>query len=99
MCFCLSVEMMGHPELQTECNINQLEPLLPQDVVDDLLSKYVQTFTVRTHTHKLSPVQLLWFTFVFQSQFADKNQVELNETWTLNLLFTVPVCSPTSQGG
>uniref|UniRef100_H3DL97 Exocyst complex component 3 n=1 Tax=Tetraodon nigroviridis TaxID=99883 RepID=H3DL97_TETNG len=40
-----SVEMMGHPELQSECNINQLEPLLPQDVVDDLLSKYVQTFT------------------------------------------------------
>uniref|UniRef100_A0A4W6DWS3 Exocyst complex component 3 n=1 Tax=Lates calcarifer TaxID=8187 RepID=A0A4W6DWS3_LATCA len=40
-----SVEMMGHPELHSECDINQLEPLLPQDVVDDLLSKYVQTFT------------------------------------------------------
>ncbi|KAM9844933.1 exocyst complex component 3 [Aulostomus maculatus] len=40
-----SVEMMGHPELRTECDINQLEPLLPQDVVDELLSKYVQTFT------------------------------------------------------
>lgn len=40
-----SVEMMGHPELLSECDINQLEPLLPQDVVDDLLSKYVQTFT------------------------------------------------------
>lgn len=52
-CVCLSVEMMGHPELQSECNINQLEPLLPQDVVDDLLSKYVQTFTVRTHTNNV----------------------------------------------
>ncbi|XP_044074769.1 exocyst complex component 3 [Siniperca chuatsi] len=40
-----SVEMMGHPELRSECDINQLEPLLTQDVVDDLLSKYVKTFT------------------------------------------------------
>ncbi|KAG7235287.1 hypothetical protein INR49_002843 [Caranx melampygus] len=39
------MEMMGHPELRSECDINQLEPLLPQEVVDDLLSKYVQTFT------------------------------------------------------
>lgn len=37
---------MGHPELLAECDINQVESLLPQDVVDDLLSKYVQTFTV-----------------------------------------------------
>lgn len=42
---------MGHPELHSECDINKLEPLLPRDVVDDLLSKYVKTFTVRvTHT-------------------------------------------------
>ncbi|XP_070830716.1 exocyst complex component 3 [Chaetodon trifascialis] len=40
-----SVEMMGHPELCSECDIKQLQPLLPQDVVDDLLSKYVKTFT------------------------------------------------------
>uniref|UniRef100_A0A674PIY5 Exocyst complex component 3 n=1 Tax=Takifugu rubripes TaxID=31033 RepID=A0A674PIY5_TAKRU len=40
-----SMEMMGHHELRTEFNIDQLEPLLPQDLVDDLLSKYVQTFT------------------------------------------------------
>ncbi|XP_034410591.1 exocyst complex component 3 [Cyclopterus lumpus] len=40
-----SEEMMGHSELYSECDINQLEPLLPQDVVDELLSKYVQTFT------------------------------------------------------
>nr|XP_020441125.1 exocyst complex component 3 [Monopterus albus] len=40
-----SVEMMGHPELQSECDINQLEPLLPQTVVDHLLGKYVKTFT------------------------------------------------------
>uniref|UniRef100_A0A8C9XPY4 Exocyst complex component 3 n=1 Tax=Sander lucioperca TaxID=283035 RepID=A0A8C9XPY4_SANLU len=38
-------DMMGHPELFSEYDINQLEPLLPQDVVDDLLSKYVKTFT------------------------------------------------------
>ncbi|KAF3858948.1 hypothetical protein F7725_012149 [Dissostichus mawsoni] len=40
-----SVEMMGHPDLASECDINALEALLPQDVVDDLLSKYVKTFT------------------------------------------------------
>ncbi|XP_061587501.1 exocyst complex component 3 [Cololabis saira] len=40
-----SVEMMGHPDLSSECDINQLENLLPQEVVDNLLSKYVQTFT------------------------------------------------------
>ncbi|CAN9502866.1 unnamed protein product [Ophioblennius macclurei] len=40
-----SDEMMGHPELSSECDIHQLEPLLPQMVVDDLLSKYVKTFT------------------------------------------------------
>ncbi|XP_013875822.1 exocyst complex component 3 [Austrofundulus limnaeus] len=40
-----SVEMMGHPDLSSECDINQLEPLLPQEVVNELLSKYVKTFT------------------------------------------------------
>uniref|UniRef100_A0A8C5BMJ8 Exocyst complex component 3 n=1 Tax=Gadus morhua TaxID=8049 RepID=A0A8C5BMJ8_GADMO len=40
-----SEEMMGHPDLRSECDVNHLEPLLPQDVVDELLSKYVQTFT------------------------------------------------------
>lgn len=46
---CYSVEMMGHPDLRSECDINQLEPLLHQDVVDDLLSKYVKTFTVNIY--------------------------------------------------
>uniref|UniRef100_A0AAX7VEY6 Exocyst complex component 3 n=1 Tax=Astatotilapia calliptera TaxID=8154 RepID=A0AAX7VEY6_ASTCA len=45
VCVCPSVEMMGHPELCSECDIHQLEPLLPREVVDDLLSKYVKTFT------------------------------------------------------
>ncbi|XP_020781679.2 exocyst complex component 3 [Boleophthalmus pectinirostris] len=40
-----SSEMMGHPELSAECDVNSLEPLLPQDVVHELLSKYIQTFT------------------------------------------------------
>uniref|UniRef100_A0A8C8E0C6 Exocyst complex component 3 n=2 Tax=Oryzias sinensis TaxID=183150 RepID=A0A8C8E0C6_9TELE len=41
-----SAEMMGHPDLFSECDINQLEPLLPKEVVDHLLSKYIQTFTL-----------------------------------------------------
>ncbi len=41
-----SVEMMGDPDLQPECDVKQLEPLLPQHVVDDLLGKYLKTFTV-----------------------------------------------------
>uniref|UniRef100_A0A8C7IPR8 Exocyst complex component 3 n=1 Tax=Oncorhynchus kisutch TaxID=8019 RepID=A0A8C7IPR8_ONCKI len=40
-----SLEMMGHPELLTEYDINLMDPLLPQEVVDELLSKYLQTFT------------------------------------------------------
>ncbi|KAM6948457.1 exocyst complex component 3 [Aplochiton taeniatus] len=40
-----SAEMMGDPELRSEVDINSLEPLLPQEVVEQLLSKYVQTFT------------------------------------------------------
>ncbi|XP_023689304.2 exocyst complex component 3-like [Paramormyrops kingsleyae] len=40
-----SAEMMGHPELRSECDVETLEPLLPQDVVSRLLSKYIQTFT------------------------------------------------------
>ncbi|MBN3294494.1 EXOC3 protein, partial [Polypterus senegalus] len=40
-----SEEMMGHPELMEEVNINIMDPLLPQDIVDNLLSKYVKTFT------------------------------------------------------
>ncbi|XP_061111504.1 exocyst complex component 3 isoform X2 [Conger conger] len=40
-----SVEMMGHPELTAECDINLMEPLLPEEVVDELLSTYIQIFT------------------------------------------------------
>uniref|UniRef100_A0A672HRV8 Exocyst complex component 3 n=1 Tax=Salarias fasciatus TaxID=181472 RepID=A0A672HRV8_SALFA len=45
VCGRFSEEMMGHPELSSECDVHQLEPLLPQAVVDELLSKYVKTFT------------------------------------------------------
>lgn len=51
---CSSVEMMGHPELVTEYDIHLMDPLLPQKVVDELLSKYVQTFTVSpANTHSV----------------------------------------------
>ncbi|XP_031696408.1 exocyst complex component 3-like [Anarrhichthys ocellatus] len=60
-----SAEMMGHPELFSECDINQLEPLLPQDVVDDLLSKYVKTFTVRTTHHGMKmDVKVFFVTYL-----------------------------------
>lgn len=51
---CSSVEMMGHPDLVTEYDIHLMDPLLPQKVVDELLSKYVQTFTVSpANTHSV----------------------------------------------
>ncbi|MGH0121746.1 UNVERIFIED_CONTAM: hypothetical protein FKN15_075162 [Acipenser sinensis] len=40
-----SAEMMGHPELTTEMDVNSMGPLLPKEVVDQLLSKYIQIFT------------------------------------------------------
>ncbi|KAI7809937.1 exocyst complex component 3 [Triplophysa rosa] len=40
-----SVEMLGNPDLQPECDVRQLEPLLPEQVVNDLLGKYLKTFT------------------------------------------------------
>lgn len=72
-CVWFSVEMMGHLELRSECDINQLEPLLPQDVVDDLLSKYVKTFTVNnTHrqTHTGTQMDVLFNLFRLQSLYT-----------------------------
>ncbi|RXM28643.1 Exocyst complex component 3 [Acipenser ruthenus] len=40
-----SAEMMGHPELTTEMDVDSMGPLLPKEVVDQLLSKYIQIFT------------------------------------------------------
>ncbi|KAK2868284.1 hypothetical protein Q7C36_000155 [Tachysurus vachellii] len=40
-----SAEMMGHADLSPECDVKQLEPLLPEDVVNQLLGKYLTTFT------------------------------------------------------
>ncbi|KAA0718608.1 Exocyst complex component 3 [Triplophysa tibetana] len=40
-----SVEMLGNPDLQPECDVRQLELLLPEQVVNDLLGKYLKTFT------------------------------------------------------
>lgn len=45
--------MMGHPDLSPECDAKQLEPLLPEDVVNQLLSDYLTTFTVSIHCFAL----------------------------------------------
>jgi len=47
--------MMGDPNLQPECDVKKLEPLLPDKVVDDLLGKYLKTFTVSSSSlqHRL----------------------------------------------
>lgn len=38
-----SDDMMGSPELAPEVDVNSLQPLLSQDVVDQLLTKYMKT--------------------------------------------------------
>ncbi|XP_033025311.1 exocyst complex component 3 [Lacerta agilis] len=40
-----SIEMMGNPELAPEVDVNTLQPLLSQEVVDELLSTYMSTLT------------------------------------------------------
>ncbi|XP_054847999.1 exocyst complex component 3 [Eublepharis macularius] len=40
-----SEEMMGNPELTPEVDVNSLQPLLSQNVVDDLLNTYMSTLT------------------------------------------------------
>ncbi|KAJ7395080.1 Exocyst complex component 3 [Pitangus sulphuratus] len=40
-----SAEMMGNSELSPEVDVNSLDPLLSQNVVDQLLSKYMSTLT------------------------------------------------------
>lgn len=44
--FNLSTEMMGNSELSPEVDVNSLNLLISQDVVDQLLSKYMSTLTV-----------------------------------------------------
>ncbi|KAM4907734.1 exocyst complex component 3 isoform 2-T3 [Sylvia borin] len=41
-----SVEMMGNSELSPEVDVNSLDALLSQNVVDQLLSKYMSTLTM-----------------------------------------------------
>lgn len=45
-----SEEMMGNPELVPEVDVNSLQPLLSQDVVDDLLNTYMSTLTVSSNS-------------------------------------------------
>ncbi|XP_044309193.1 exocyst complex component 3 isoform X1 [Varanus komodoensis] len=40
-----SVEMMGNPELAPEVDVNSLKPLLSEEVVNELLGKYMSTLT------------------------------------------------------
>ncbi|XP_029445801.1 exocyst complex component 3 [Rhinatrema bivittatum] len=40
-----SAEMMGNPELAPEVDVNSLQPLLSNDVTNQLLSKYMSTLT------------------------------------------------------
>nr|XP_033785595.1 exocyst complex component 3 isoform X2 [Geotrypetes seraphini] len=40
-----SAEMMGNPELVPEVDVNSLQPLLSNDVINQLLSKYMSTLT------------------------------------------------------
>jgi len=44
--------MMGNSELSPEVDVNSLNPLLSQNVVDQLLSKYMSTLTVSNKNAK-----------------------------------------------
>lgn len=46
---CHSSEMMGNAELVPEVDLKSMKPLLSQDVVDQLLHKYMATLQVRCH--------------------------------------------------
>jgi len=51
--FKLSTEMMGNSELSPEVDANSLDLLLSQNVVDQLLSKYMSTLTVSSSNSKI----------------------------------------------
>lgn len=51
--FNLSTEMMGNSELSPEVDVNSLNLLISQDVVDQLLSKYMSTLTVSNNNSKV----------------------------------------------
>lgn len=44
--------MMGNSELSPEVDVNSLNPLISQNVVDQLLSKYMSTLTVSNNNIK-----------------------------------------------
>lgn len=43
---------MGNSELSPEVDVNSLNPLISQNVVDQLLSKYMSTLTVSNNNAK-----------------------------------------------
>lgn len=45
--------MMGNSELSPEVDVNSLNLLISQDVVDQLLSKYMSTLTVSNNNSKV----------------------------------------------
>lgn len=45
--------MMGNSELSPEVDANSLNLLLSQNVVDELLSKYMSTLTVSSNNSKI----------------------------------------------
>lgn len=47
-----STEMMGNSELSPEVDVNSLDALISQNVVDQLLSKYMSTLTVSNNSAK-----------------------------------------------
>lgn len=46
--------MMGNSELSPEVDVNSLDALISQNVVDQLLSKYMSTLTVSNDSAKIS---------------------------------------------
>lgn len=72
----LSAEMMGNSELAPEVDVNSLDALISQNVVDQLLSKYMSTLTVSNNNARTSSDEFMGALVPQCSLFSRGNQCD-----------------------